>query len=141
MADSGTSEVIVKTNIGLRKSFARAVLTSLTATTIDLVVSFCLTTFLDVYYVTATSLGGLCGAGSSFFMGRLWVFKKKAGKLKNQLIKFMFTNFVSIFLNTSGVFFVKEQFDIEFLWARIFVSIMVGFFFNFLMNRYFVFKS
>jgi putative flippase GtrA len=135
MADSGTSEVIVKTNIGLRKSFARAVLTSLTATAIDLVVSFCLTTFLDVYYVTATSLGGLCGAGSSFFMGRLWVFKKKAGKLKNQLIKFMFTNSVSIFLNTSGVF------DIEFLWARIFVSIMVGFFFNFLMNRYFVFKS
>lgn len=129
------------TNVGLRKSFLRAIMTSLSATSVDFFISIFLNEVLNVYYVTATSIGGICGAATSFFMGRVWVFKKKTNKLKNQLIKFSFTNMVSIFLNTSGVFFIKEQFSLPFVWARVLTSVLVGFFFNFLMNRYFVFKS
>ncbi len=130
-----------KSAIGLRKSLMRAVMTSLSATSVDFFTSIFLNELLNVYYVTATSIGGICGAATSFLMGRIWVFKKKTNKLKNQLLKFSFTNIVSIFLNTSGVFFIKEQFNLPFVWARITVSVFVGFFFNFLMNRYFVFKS
>jgi putative flippase GtrA len=130
-----------KSVVGLRKSLVRAVMTSLSATMVDFFVSIFLNGILNVYYVTATSIGGLCGAATSFFMGRVWVFKKKTNKLKNQLLKFIFTNLVSIFLNTSGVFFIKEHFDLPFFWSRILISVCVGFFFNFLMNRFFVFKS
>lgn len=130
-----------RSNVGLRKSFLRAIMTSLSATSMDFFISIFLNEVLNVYYVTATTIGGICGAATSFFMGRVWVFKKKTNKLKNQLIKFSFTNMVSIFLNTSGVFFIKEQFNFPFVWARVLTSVLVGFFFNFLMNRYFVFKS
>ncbi len=135
----GKEEVKQKTL--LKKSFTKSIATSLSATFVDYGVSFLLNEFFYIYYVTATTLGGFCGAAASFFLGRLWVFKKKSDKIKNQLIKFGFTNGISIFLNTSGVYFVKEQFNLPFTASRIIVSILVGFFFNYLMNRYFVFKS
>ncbi|MBK8700040.1 MAG: GtrA family protein [Saprospiraceae bacterium] len=119
----------------------RSLFTSLTATIVDFLVSVICAEFLFIYYVTATTIGGLFGATTSFFLGRVWVFKKKNGKLRNQLIRFLFTNTFSIFLNTSGVFFIVETFDLSFVWSRVWVASFVGFFFNFLMNRYFVFRS
>ena len=127
--------------IGFKKSFLRALLTSLTATSVDFCMSVVLKEWIGIYYVTATTLGGMFGAATSFFMGRIWVFNKRTGRLSNQLLRFIFTNFFSIFLNTSGVFFIVEQFEIPFVWSRIIVACFVGFFFNFLMNRYFVFRS
>jgi putative flippase GtrA len=127
--------------VGFRKSFIRALLTSLTATFVDFVFSIFSKEVLAIYYVTATTLGGLAGATTSFFLGRIWVFNKRTGRLSNQLIRFVFTNFFSIFLNTSGVFFIVENFNLPFVYARVGVACFVGFFFNFLMNRYFVFRS
>lgn len=127
--------------IGFRKSFLRALLTSITATSVDFFMSVLLKEWIGIYYVTATTMGGMFGAATSFFMGRVWVFNKRTGRLSNQLLRFVFTNFFSIFLNTSGVFFIVEQFQIPFVWSRILVACFVGFFFNFLMNRYFVFRS
>lgn len=127
--------------VGFRKSFIRALFTSLTATFVDFVFSIFSKEVLAIYYVTATTLGGLAGATTSFFLGRIWVFNKRTGRLSNQLLRFVFTNFFSIFLNTSGVFFIVENFNLPFVYARVGVACFVGFFFNFLMNRYFVFRS
>ncbi|MBP6396689.1 MAG: GtrA family protein [Saprospiraceae bacterium] len=127
--------------IGFKKSFLRALLTSITATSVDFILSVVLKEWIGIYYVTATTLGGMFGAATSFLMGRIWVFNKRTGRLSNQLLRFVFTNFFSIFLNTSGVFFIVEHFEIPFVWSRIVVACFVGFFFNFLMNRYFVFRS
>ena len=127
--------------VGLRKSFVRSLLSSGTSTSIDFLISVICAVGFEVYYVTATTIGGLFGATTSFFIGRHWVFKKRNGKIKHQLVRFLFTNVFSIFLNTSGVFFVKEHFQLPFVTSRIIVSVFVGVCFNFLMNRYFVFRS
>lgn len=124
----------------LKKSFARAQIVSLMATSVDFTASLFIHHFLDVYYVTATTLGSVLGALTSFNLGRKWAFVSKTGKIKKQLPKFIIINLFSVFANTTGVFFFKETFDLPFIVSRILVAIIVGVGFNFVMNRYFVFK-
>ncbi|MFZ1751091.1 MAG: GtrA family protein [Saprospiraceae bacterium] len=124
----------------LKKTFIKSQIVSLTATSIDLAISLLLNHFLNVYYVTATSLGSLCGAVTSFFLGRNWAFLNRHGRIRRQVFRFLIINVFSIFANTTGVFFFKESFQISFFESRIIVAVLIGVFFNFLMNRYFVFK-
>ncbi len=124
----------------LRKTFVRSQIVSLTATSVDFIISLLLNHFLDIYYVTATSIGSFFGAVTSFMLGRNWAFLNRHGHIRKQVIRFFIINVFSIFANTTGVFFFKENFDISFLFSRIIVAVLIGVFFNFFMNRYFVFK-
>ncbi|MEY3421103.1 MAG: hypothetical protein RIR48_1392 [Bacteroidota bacterium] len=124
----------------LKKAFIRAQLASLGATTLDFASSLILYHFLSVYYVTATTLGSFLGAIANFVLSRNWVFLNRHGHIRKQIIRFLIINTFSIFANTTGVFFFKENFEISFLISRIIVAVLIGIFFNFFMNRYFVFR-
>lgn len=124
----------------LKKTFLRAQVVSLTATSVDFSISLLLHDLLEIYYVTATSMGSACGAVTSFLLGRNWAFLNKKGKLRKQVFRFLIINLFSIFFNSTAVFFFKENFHLSFIASRVIVALLVGIFFNFLMNRYFVFK-
>ena len=124
----------------LKKAFLRSQIVSLTATAVDFTVSVIFYEWLNIYYVTATSIGSCCGAVCSFILGRNWAFLNRNGHIRKQFLRFLIINGFSIFANTTGVFLFKENFDIPFIFSRIIVSVLIGVFFNFLMNRYFVFK-
>jgi len=124
----------------LRKTFIRSQIVSLCATSVDFLLSLLLHLILGVYYVTATSVGSLFGAFTSFILGRNWAFLNRHGHVRKQVIRFIIINIFSIFANTTGVFFFKETFDISFFASRLIVSVLVGVCFNFAMNRYFVFR-
>ena len=126
--------------LSFRKTFLRAQIVSLCSTTVDFFISIMLYQFFFVYYVTATSLGAFCGSVTSFFLGRNWVFLNKKGRISIQFLRFMIINGFSIFGNTTGVFFFKENFYLSFITSRVLVAILIGIFFNFFMNRYFVFR-
>ena len=123
-----------------KKTFFRSQVVSLIATAVDFSFSILLHHLLSLYYVTATSLGSLAGAMTSFTLGRNWVFLNRHGHIRKQVLRFFVINLFSIFANTTGVFFFKESFEIPFILSRIIVSILIGVFFNFFMNRYFVFR-
>jgi putative flippase GtrA len=124
----------------LKKTFLRSQVVSLTATSVDFSISLALHGLLDVYYVTATSLGSSFGAVTSFVLGRNWAFKNKKGKLRKQAFRFSIIHLFTIFVNSTAVFFFKENFHISFVASRVIVALVVGMFFNFLINRYFVFR-
>lgn len=124
----------------LRTSFLRAQIVSLTATTTDFFVSIGLYQIFDIYYVTSTILGALSGACTSFTLGRNWAFINRQGKISRQALKFILTNGFSLFANTTGVYFFKENFDLSFVASRVIVAVFVGVSFNFLLNRYYVFR-
>jgi putative flippase GtrA len=123
-----------------RKAFIRSQLVSLGSTAIDFSSSLILHHLLDVYYVTATTLGSVFGAVTSFILSRNWVFLNRHGHIRKQIVRFLIINTFSIFANTTGVFFFKENFDFSFFVSRIIVAVLIGIFFNFFMNRYFVFR-
>ncbi len=138
------TENINKTNevhkLPLRKTFIRAQIVSLTATSVDFMISILLHHVFSIYYVTATTVGSICGAFTSFSLGRNWAFLNKNGRIRKQAFRFVVISGFSIFANTTGVYFFKENFDISFLASRIIVALLIGVFFNFFMNRYFVFR-
>ncbi len=127
-------------NLPLRKTFFRAQIVSLTSTSVDFLISILLNHFFSIYYVTATTIGSVCGAITSFSLGRNWAFLNKNGRIRKQVFRFIVISGFSIFANTTGVYFFKENFDISFLASRIIVAVLIGVFFNFFMNRYFVFR-
>lgn len=124
----------------LRTSFLRAQIVSLSATTTDFFVSIGLYQVFDIYYVTSTIFGALSGACASFTLGRNWAFINRQGKISRQALKFILTNGFSLFANTTGVYFFKENFDLSFVASRVIVAVFVGVSFNFLLNRYYVFR-
>jgi len=124
----------------LRKTFIRAQIVSLTATSVDFLISILLHHVFAIYYVTATTIGSICGAVTSFSLGRNWAFLNKMGRIRKQAFRFLVISGFSIFANTTGVYFFKENFDISFLASRIIVAVLIGVFFNFFMNKYFVFR-
>ena len=123
-----------------KKAFFRSQVVSLTATTVDFSIALFLHNFLSIYYVSATTLGSVCGACTSFFLGRNWAFVNKKGKLRKQAMRFIIINLFSVFVNSTAVFFFKENFHLSFFTSRVIVAVLVGIFFNFLMNRYFVYR-
>ena len=126
--------------ISFRKAFLRAQIVSLCSTFVDFLISVLLYQFGNVYYVYATSIGASCGAVTSFSLGRNWAFLNRKGRISVQFLRFLVINLFSIFGNTTGVFFFKENFGLSFLVSRIIVAMLIGIFFNFFMNRYFVFR-
>ncbi|HMQ05848.1 MAG TPA: GtrA family protein [Saprospiraceae bacterium] len=135
-----TQNIVAHQRPSLRKSFVRAQIVSMAATTSDFIASILLYQLLGVYYVTSTFLGALLGAYTSFTLGRNWAFLNKQGNLSRQAIKFVLTNSFSLFANTAGVFLFKENFNVTFIESRFIVAILVGILFNFFVNRYFVFR-
>ena len=135
-----TSREIKAKRLPFRTTFIRSQIVSFTATSVDFIFSIFLYHFFSVYYVTATTIGSIFGAATSFGLGRNWAFLNKYGKIRKQVFRFLIISVFSIFANTTGVFFFKENFEISFLVSRIIVAVLVGVFFNFFMNRYFVFR-
>lgn len=130
------------TDLSFGKSFYRYNVSAILATAVDFIVLSILNLGLGVNYVVATALGALAGAIVAFLLGRNWAFVNKEGKITTQAIKFLTTSFVSMLLNTGGVVFLIEVIGIKhILTAKLITSLAVGIFFNFPMQKYFVYQK
>ena len=121
-------------------SFFRSQSASIIATGADFLMTIFCVEILRIWYVTGTATGNLTGAIISFLLGRNWAFNQKNDKMWKQAIRYALTSLTSMGLNTAGVFFFTETFDIPYIYSKIVAAVLVGVCFNFLMFRYFVFK-
>ncbi len=128
-------------NVPLLTSFFRYVLSAGTATFCDFSVLFLLTEVANVYYVVSTFFGATTGATVAFVLGRNWTFLSKDGKLTHQSLKFLLVVLGSIGINTFGVYFLTDVLSVpHYAISKIIVAVFVGIFYNFTMQRYFVFR-
>jgi putative flippase GtrA len=120
----------------LRRSQIAAALASLS----DYATLITLVELVRVWYVTATTLGGIVGAVTSFLIGRYWSFEARHGRFASQAFRYGVISGMSILLNTAGVYALKEFLQTPYLASKIVVSICVGILFNFPMHRHYVFR-
>ena len=111
------------------------------ATLLDFTVFVVLTKLLGVWYVTAAVTGAVSGGLLAFWYNRKWVFENTNGKIKKQATRYIIVWVSSIFLNTLGIYLLVNKGLLPEIKAKITVSIIVGVFFNFLMNKYYVFTQ
>ena len=122
-------------------SFYRYNIIAVIATITDFLVFIFLTEAVGMWYVAATMISVFTGGAVAFIFNRNWVFIRKDGKLTGQSVRYFMVWGGSIFLNTTGLYLMVEYTHLTEIVAKVFVSVIVGAGFNFLMNRYFVFRK
>ena len=136
-------------------TFLRAQFTSQISSATDFLSTFVFAFWLSVYYPVATLLGCVFGGIVNFILNYRWSFKARGGNTKHMIVKFLMVWSVSLFLNTSGTFVLTEWLkrtssvshffgmfvDDVFIVVKAFVSLIVGFGWNYTMNKCFVYRT
>ena len=135
-------------------TFLRAQLSSQLSSFTDFTVTIVLAKVIHVFYVYATFTGSVCGGIVNCIVNYRWTFKSLSVKKRYVAIKYISVWIGSIYLNTSGIYLMTELlrrtqlnewlghlFDNVFIVSKIVVSLLVGYIWNYNMQRVFVYKN
>lgn len=135
--------------------FIRAQFSSQISSVTDFLVTILSAKVFHIYYVYATGIGSIVGGFINCFINYYWTFKAQDCKKKYVVIKYILVWIGSFCLNTWGVYLLTESiqsqpwvqetltyfFDDIFLVSKLFVSLLVGWLWNYNMHRIFVYKD
>ena len=107
------------------------------------------------YYVYATFIGALCGGCVNCMINYKWTFKSSSVKKRYVAIKYVLVWVGSLILNIYGTYlstellktwvalqdFLGHLFDNVFIVCKLIVSLLVGFLWNYNMQRLFVYRN
>jgi putative flippase GtrA len=115
-------------------------LSSLVATAVDYAIMIVCVSIFGLSPVAGTVLGALCGAVTSFTLGRRWVFDARKGDLRGQALRYAMVSAVSLCCNAGGEWLLV-RIGLQYIVARVVTSAVVGIGWNFPMHRHFVFRA
>ena len=131
----------IERNIPATLAFLRAQTAAVVATALDFMICVLLVELFAVWYVAASATGALYGALANFLLGRHWCFDASDGAVFNQASRYFLVSATSLMLNTSGVYLLTDVFAFHYMTSKTLVAISVAVFFNFPLQRNFVFKK
>jgi putative flippase GtrA len=91
--------------------------------------------------VAATAVGASLGAVTNFTLGRRWIFRRHTGHWAGQAVRYASVSASSAGLNALGEYLVHDVARLQYVLARVLVSIAIGLLWNFPMHRWFVFRE
>lgn len=121
-------------------SFFRSQAASFASSMTDFLTFLFLTEVVGLWYIASNVISSLLGAIVSFTLGRNWAFKKTDVRKRGQIFRYAITSISSLILNTAGLYMMTEWGGLHYFYSKVFVSLIIGVTFNFLMFRYFVFR-
>ena len=120
--------------------FSQHQISAAAATAVDFAVMIVCKSGLGLTPAMATAIGSLFGAVISFTLGRRWVFQSAHGDIRGQALRYAFVSTLSLIFNSRGEkLFVAL--GLNYILARVLLSVVVGMLWNFPMHRYFVFRD
>ncbi len=125
------------------KTLVRNTVTSVFTTALDFGVLAGLVELFHVHYVLATFFGTVVGATSNFFINRHWSFEAteaEHGGMHWQIARFLPVQVGSSGLQTLGVWAFTDYEHLPYLGSKLVVAALVYLFWNYPMNRWFVFR-
>src|SRR3954468_202237 len=122
-------------------TFLKANISSSIASFFDYLITVFLVNFFRVDVVIASTTGTLCGGIINFLIGRNWVFESKNRKAKNQAARYGIVWVGNLLLNTGGMYLMTKVFRIHYVVSKLFVSLIVGFGYDYNMQKRYVFKK
>lgn len=121
-------------------TFIKAQTASLTATLVDFGMTVLLKEGFHCWYLLASILGTAMGGIVNFMMNRSWVFHAHNKKIHFQAVKYIMVWGGNLVLVSGGVFVLTNYGGMSYLVAKIAVSVIVGVFYNYVLQKRFVFK-
>ena len=86
-------------------------------------------------------VSGSLGAVVNFLINRYWSFDSQNESIGNQLWKFVIVVVGSILLKSTGIYLLVDLWNMHFILAKISVELIVSLGFNFVLQKYWVFKK
>jgi putative flippase GtrA len=91
--------------------------------------------------VLGTAVGASLGGATNFLLGRSWIFRQQTGHWAGQVLRYASVSAASAGLNALGEHVVLDLARLQYVVARVLVSMAVGLLWNFPMHRWFVFRE
>lgn len=135
--------------------FFKAQISAQVASIVDFLATIILAKALGIFYLYATFMGSVIGGIVNCAINYKWVFHSDGCKKRYVALKYIAVWSTSIALNTWGTFILTEWLtdlpklnewlghyvDNVFIAAKIIVALLVGFFWNYQMQRLFVYRN
>lgn len=124
--------------------FAKAQVSAFLGGVLDYLIMIACTELLHIHYTISIAIGGIIGAIVNFSINRYWTFNaNQANKspVGFQLAKFIFVVAGSIALKSSGTYLFTNWLRLDYKISRIMVDIIVSLGFNYVLQKYWVFKK
>ncbi|MDR0792021.1 MAG: GtrA family protein, partial [Chitinophagaceae bacterium] len=116
-------------------TFLKVQVSSIVATAVDFLITIFLAEFFHVEHTKANICGVVCGGVVNFLVNRQWAFRATEGKVKTQIAKYIVVWLGSILLNIAGFNCLTKLFHIEYILAKIIVAVLIGVFYNYLLQK------
>lgn len=124
--------------------FAKAQLSAFSGGMTDYLVMIFCTELLHIHYTISIAIGGIIGAIVNFSINRYWTFtgnKANRSPVSSQLMKFIFVVVGSICLKSGGTYLLTNWLKLDYKISRLIVDIIVSLSFNYVLQKYWVFKK
>lgn len=128
--------------------FIEAQTSSLLCTCVDFAITAALVKFTGLWYVYATAIGSVCGGIVNCVLNYNWAFKGSEQRKRTIMYRYMLVWLGSLILNTAGTPLVANIFSHDgtpkglnvVMIAKIITAVIVAFFWNYPMQKKFVYK-
>lgn len=120
--------------------FFKAQASSLIATVTDFALTIFLVEVVHFVAIVAAAIGTITGGVVNFFLGRNWVFKAGTSPIPKQAFRYLLVWIGNFFLNIAGMAFMVNFMHANYIFSKILISLLVGVFYNYLLQGKYVFK-
>jgi putative flippase GtrA len=121
-------------------TFLKAQAASLVASGADFLITVLLVEIAGINPLPALIEGTVCGGIINFIINRYWVFNAGRKKTQVQVIRYSLVWTGSLLLNASGFYLLTHFTNFHYILSKILVSLLVGFLYNYFLQKRFVFK-
>lgn len=122
-------------------TFTKAQLISLLATGVDFGITWLLVALAGAPPVAGGATGTICGGVTHFMISRTWVFNAQEKKWTGQLNRYVLVWIGNLVLNVSGLWLLTRIIGLNYLIAKIITATLVAVFYNYQLQKRFVFKN
>jgi len=136
--DTGTTELQAGAKWWI---FLKAQASSFISTLVDFLVTIVLKELVGAWYLAASVLGTISGGVTNFILGRNWVFSSKQKKISAQAFRYVFVWLGNLALNAGGVYWLTDILGLKYIASKILVSLIVGIGYNYVLQKFFVFRK
>jgi putative flippase GtrA len=126
-------------------TFARAQFSAFTCGMCDYVIMILLTEFTKTHYTVSIAIACTIGAIMNFSVNKYWTFYSHKSSYKfsltQQLWRFLFVVTSSIGLKILGTYLLTSYVHIDYKISRLITDLIVSIFYNYMLQRHWVFKG
>ena len=120
--------------------FLKSQVVSITATTVDFLLTLLMKEIVGLAYLPAHIAGLTSGGFTQFILNRNWTFKEKNKKNKEVILRFATIWILGFLINVSTVWILTAFLQWNYIVSKIITSLILAVTFNFYLQKKYVFN-